>query len=36
MLLGDGTHLSLAGHMEVAEVLFPHLKSIVENLPAAS
>lgn len=31
MLLCDGTHLSLAGHRMVADVLFPRLKSLVEN-----
>jgi hypothetical protein len=31
MLLGDGSHLSLAGHKVVAEVLYPQLKNLVEN-----
>lgn len=32
MLLSDGTHLSLAGHRIVADVLFSHLDSIIHNL----
>lgn len=36
MLLSDGAHLSLKGHKVVADVLYPHLKSIVDKLPAAS
>ncbi len=36
MLLSDGTHLSLAGHKVVADVLFHHLQSILDMLPVSA
>lgn len=32
MLLRDGSHLSLKGHLVVADTLFPHLKNLLDNL----
>ena len=31
MLLRDGSHLSIQGHLVVADALFPHLKNLLDN-----